>query len=119
MLPQGLAKKITIHLNEDTSASHDFLYREIFAFLRDRGVAGATVIRPAAGFRSHHDSVPTEAGETERQHPVTIQFIETAQAADALLPSLCALITDGMIEAHDTTIIKSAVIKSAVHKDPS
>jgi PII-like signaling protein len=114
VLRPGLAKKITIHLNEDTSARHDFLYREIFTFLRDRGVAGATLIRPAAGFRSHHESIPTEAGETERQHPVTIEFIETAQAADALLPALCSLITDGMIEAHDTT-----VIKSAVHKDPS
>jgi len=40
MLAPGLAKKITIHLNEDTVARHDFLYNEIFSFLRERGVAG-------------------------------------------------------------------------------
>ena len=45
MLSPGLAKKITIHLNEDTSSQHDFLYREIFSFLHERGVAGATMLR--------------------------------------------------------------------------
>ena len=33
MLTLGPAKKITIYLNEDTSSSRDFLYREIFEFL--------------------------------------------------------------------------------------
>jgi PII-like signaling protein len=106
----GLAKKITIHLNEDTSSRHDFLYNEIFQFLREHGVAGATLIRPAAGFGSHHRMHSTEGDEADREHlPVLIEFIETAQAFDALLPALCELITDGLIEAHDTTIIKSAV----------
>src|ERR1051325_4803621 len=68
MLTPGLAKKITIHLNEDTSARHDFLYSEIFSFLRERGVAGATLIRPAKGFGSHHRMHSTEGDETEREH---------------------------------------------------
>jgi len=110
MLTPGLATKITIHLNEDTTARHDFLYNEIFSFLRERGVAGATLIRPAAGFGSHHRAHSTEGGLAEREHlPVRIEFIETMGAADALLPSLCELITDGMIEAHETTVIKAAV----------
>jgi len=110
MLTPGLAKKITIHLNEDTTARHDFLYNEIFSFLRDRGVAGATLIRPAAGFGSHHRTHSAEGGLAEREHlPVRIEFIETKDAADALLPALCELITDGLIEAQDTTVIKSAV----------
>jgi PII-like signaling protein len=40
---------------------------------------------------------------------VRIEFIETKDAADALMPALCELITDGLIEAQDTTVIKSAV----------
>jgi hypothetical protein len=110
MLAPGLAKKITIHLNEDTSARHDFLYNEIFAFLRERGVAGATLIRPAAGFGSHHRTHSSEGSEAEREHlPVRIEFIESSHAADTLLPSLCELITDGLIEAQDTTILKTVV----------
>jgi len=110
MLAPGLATKVTIHLNEDTGAGHDFLYAEIFTFLRERGVAGATLIRPAAGFGSHHRTHSAQGDdEGEREHlPVRIEFIETRHAADALLPSLCELITDGLIEAHDTTVIKAA-----------
>ena len=110
MLAAGVAKKVTIHLNEDTAARHDFLYNEIFALLRERRVAGATLIRPAAGFGSHHRMHSMEGGIAEQEHlPVRIEFIETKEAVDALLPSLCELITDGLIEAHETTVIKAAI----------
>ena len=108
MLAPGLAKKVTIHLNEDTASRHDFLYNEIFSFLRARGVAGATLMRPAAGFGSHHRTHVSEGNQAERDHlPVRIEFIESTQAADALMPALCDLITDGLIEVQDTTVIKS------------
>ena len=110
MLAAGPAKKVTIHLNEDTTAPHGFLFDEIFGFLRERGVAGASLIRPAAGFGSHHRTHSTEGGLGADEHlPVLIEFIESKEAADALLPLLCELITDGLIEAHDTTVIKAAV----------
>jgi uncharacterized protein len=108
MLTPGLAKKVTIHLNEDTSARHDFLYNEIFSFLKDRGVAGASMMRPESGFGSHHRVHTTQAGTGEREHlPIRIEFIESQAAADALLPALCELITDGLIEVQDTTILKT------------
>ncbi len=108
MLAPGPAKKITIHINEDTSASHDFLYNEIFSFLRERGVAGASLIRPHASFGSHHRVHDADAGTGNREHlPVRIEFIESKDAADAILGALCDLITDGLIEVQDTTILKS------------
>ena len=108
MLALGSARKITIHLNEDTAAPHNFLYNEIFSFLRDRGVAGATLIRPAAGFGAHHRTHSADGGPEEREHlPIRIEFIESEDATNALLPSLCELVTDGLIEAHETTVIKS------------
>jgi hypothetical protein len=108
MLTPGLAKKVTIHLNEDTSARHDFLYNEIFLFLQKHRVAGATLIRPEAGFGSHHRMHSTQGGVSEREHlPVRIEFIESKKAAEALLPALCELITDGLIEVQDTTIVKT------------
>ena len=110
MLTLGLAKKVTIHLNEDTSAGHDFLYSEIFSYLREHGVAGATMIRPQSGFGSHHRIHSTEGNSSEREHlPVRIEFIESKAAAEAILPALCELITDGLIEVQETTILKAAV----------
>jgi PII-like signaling protein len=115
MLKPGLANKVTIHLNEDTSASHDFLYNEVFSFLRERGVAGATLIRPDSGFGSHHRIHTIEAGTGEREHlPVRIEFIETKEACAALLPALCELITDGLVEVQETTILKTVAREESI-----
>lgn len=109
MLVPGVAKKVIIHLNEDTSSSRDFLYSEIFRFLFDHGVAGATMIRPHAGFGSHHLLHTTGAGSAEGEHlPVRIEFLESPEVVDAILPPLCELVTDGLVETHATTIVKSA-----------
>jgi hypothetical protein len=109
MLSLGLARKVTIHLNEDTSAGHDFLYKEIFSLLFERGVAGASLIRPQAGFGFHHRLHQSEGANASGEHlPVRIEFVETKEMVDSLLPALFELITDGLIEAQDTTILKSA-----------
>ena len=115
MLAPGLAKKVTIHLNEDTMSRDGFLYNEIFAFLRERGVAGATLIRPAAGFGSHGRAHSAEGVEAEREHlPVRVEFIESKSAADELLPFLCDLVIDGMIETQDAFVIKAAIREEPV-----
>ena len=109
MLHLGPAKKVTIHLNEDTSTERDFLYNEIFSFLFARGVAGANLIRPDAGFGSHHRVHGTDLDRSASEHmPVRIEFIESSEKVASLMPDLCDLLTDGVIEAHDTTVYKAA-----------
>jgi len=107
LLAPGPAKKVTIHLNEDTSSRSDFLSREIIALLLRQGVAGATVVRPEAGFGSHHRLHSQEGGiDTARHMPLRIEFIDTAQNIEAFLPLLRDLVSDGLIEAQDTEILK-------------
>jgi len=109
MLHPGPAKKVTIHLNEDTAAERVFLYNEIFSFLFARGVAGANLLRPDAGLGSHHRVHQTDLGHGGHEHmPVRIEFIESVEKVESLMPDLCALLSDGLIEAHDTTIYKSS-----------
>jgi PII-like signaling protein len=109
MLQPGPAKKVVVHLNQDTSSARDFLYAEILGFLYDRGIAGATVIRPHSGFGSHHQLHTTGAGSVEGEHlPVRIEFLETPEVVDALLPALCELVTDGLVETSATTVVKAA-----------
>lgn len=108
MLVAGAAKKVIVYLNEDTSSERDFLHVEILEFLISRGVSGATVIRPFAGFGSHHRLHTIAAGSVEGEHlPMRIEFLDSPEVIDALLAPLCELVTDGLIETHPTTIIKS------------
>ncbi len=110
MLVPGPAKKIVIHLNGDTSSRHDFLYKEILALLLASGVAGATLLYPQGGFGSHHLMHVQGGGiDSDRHAPGRIEFIETAEKVDALLPALYELVTDGLIEAQDTIILKAAL----------
>lgn len=110
MLAIGPAKKVTIHLNEDTSSRSDFLSNEILSLLLKQGVAGATVLRPESGFGSHH-RMHTEAGgiDTAQHMPLRIEFIDTESNIVSLLPLLREIVTDGLIEAQDTVILKVAV----------
>ena len=110
MLVPGPAKKVTIHFNEDTVSQDDFLSHEIVALLLRQGVAGATLLRPEAGFGSHHRVHSEDGGiDTDQHMPLRIEFIDTESNVLALLPLLQELVTDGLIEAQDTTILKVAV----------
>jgi PII-like signaling protein len=110
VLVVGPAKKVTIHLNEDTSSRSDYLSHEVLALLLKRGVAGATVLRPEAGFGSHHRLHAPEGGVDNAQHMGRrIEFIDTEKNVRTLLPLLEELVTDGLIEAQDTVILKVVV----------
>lgn len=107
MLARGPAKKVTIHLNEDTSSGSTFIYEQVFSFLMSQGISGATLIQPQQGFGAHHQRHSREGHGAEKRHlPVQIQFIESPKTIDAILPQLCDLVKDGLIEAHETTILK-------------
>ena len=109
MLPKGAARKVTIYLNEDTKRHMEPLWSAIFTFLRNKRVAGATVSRPMMGFGSH-EVIHTPAIEASGEHlPIRIEFVETAERVDELLPTLYDMVTDGLIEVHETTVVKSVM----------
>ncbi|HUA58024.1 MAG TPA: DUF190 domain-containing protein [Verrucomicrobiae bacterium] len=108
MLKLGSAKKVTIHFNEDTSSRSDFMSREILSLLLREGVAGATLLRPEAGFGSHHRLRDESGGIDSAGHmPLRIEFVDAPHNFDRLLPALLELVTDGLIEAHDTVVLKA------------
>jgi len=112
MLTKGPAKKVTIFLNEDTQRHLTALHDSIMTFLMHKGVSGATATRAFSGFGSHH-MMHTPKVEVLAQHlPIRIEFIETKEKVDEILPTLYEMVSDGLIEVQDTTVVK------LVHKTP-
>src|SRR5580704_10627906 len=108
MLSKGTAKKVTIYVNEDTREHLSPLYESILDFLMHKGVSGATATRALSGFGAHR-LVHTPKVEVLADHlPIRIEFIDTAEKVDQLLPTLYDMVTDGLIEVQDTTIVKIA-----------
>jgi PII-like signaling protein len=108
MLTQGPAKKVTIFINEDTQHHMTALHDAIMTFLLHKGVSGATATRAYSGFGSHQ-SLHTPKIEVMAQHlPIRIEFIETPEKVAEVLPTLYEMVSDGLIEVQDTTVVRSA-----------
>lgn len=108
MLSKGAAKKVTIYVNEDTRHHMTSLYEAILSFLMHKGVAGATATRAMVGFGAHR-ILHTPKIEVLAEHlPIRIEFVETAERVNDLLPTLYDMVSDGLIEVQDTTVVKVA-----------
>jgi uncharacterized protein len=109
MLDIGQALRVIVHLNADVSSSHEFLYSDILDFLYAQQVAGVTVFRPDAGFGYHHRLHTKGAPGSDGQHlPIRLEFIDRREVVDRLMPELLLMVTDGMVEVQETTILKVA-----------
>ena len=106
MLTKGPAKKVTIFINEDTQHHLTPLHDSIMTFLMHKGISGATATRAFSGFGSHQE-LHTPKIEVLAQHlPIRIEFVETPEKVEKVLPTLYEMVSDGLIEVQDTEVIK-------------
>ncbi len=77
-------------------------------FLMHKGVYGATATRAYSGFGSHQMLHAHSAEELAERLPIRIEFVETAQKVEEILPTLYQMVDDGLIEVQDTTVVRLA-----------
>jgi PII-like signaling protein len=94
-------------VNEETRSRSGPLYEAVLVFLLHKGVAGATASRAIAGFGTHQLLSSTTMEELTQHLPVRIEFVETAEKVDEVLPALYDIVTDGLIEVQDTFVVKA------------
>jgi PII-like signaling protein len=109
MLSKGPAKKVCIYVNEDTRHNFVPLYEAILSYLMHKGVAGATAYNAMAGFGAHQMMHTAQVELLSEHLPVRVEFMESAEKVEEILPTLYEMVTDGVIEVQDTTVIKSAM----------
>ena len=112
MLTKGPAKKVTIFINEDVPHRMTSLHDAIMTFLLHKGVAGATATRAFSGFGSHHALHTPQDGGDGRASSHPDRVYRDAERVDELLPTLYEMVTDGLIEVQDTTVVKLARIRA-------
>jgi uncharacterized protein len=108
MLSQGPAKKVTIFVNEDTQHHITALHDAIMTYLLHKGVRGATASRGFSGFGSHQTLHSTGIEVLSQHLPIRIEFVESPEKVAEILPTLYEMVSDGLIEVQDTTVVKSA-----------
>ncbi|MGA2276064.1 MAG: DUF190 domain-containing protein [Terracidiphilus sp.] len=105
MLQSGKAVKVTLYMSDGAKQHHIPVYSSILDFLFRSGIAGATVLKGVAGFGAGHRIHSAHILEISDHLPIRIEFIESREKADAILPELEKLIGSGLIEMQETTVI--------------
>ncbi|MCC6342788.1 MAG: DUF190 domain-containing protein [Bryobacterales bacterium] len=108
MLAKGPAKKVTIYVNEETRYHLQPLWAAIFEYLRHKKVAGATVTHSRMSFGNRQVVHRSDSPETP-EFAFRIEFVESGERVAEVLPMLYDMVSDGLIEVQDTTVVKAAM----------
>jgi PII-like signaling protein len=108
MLTTGKAVKVTIYLSDGAKHHGVPVYSSILDFLFNNGIAGATVVKGVAGFGAAHHLHSAHILEISDELPIKIEFIESREKVDEVLPELEKRTGSGLIEIQETTIIVPA-----------
>jgi uncharacterized protein len=105
MLITGKAVKVTIYLSDGAKHHGVPVYTSILDFLFRSEVAGATVIKGIAGFGAAHQLHSANILDISDQLPVKIEFIESRDKVNEILPQLEMKVGTGLIEVQETSVI--------------
>jgi PII-like signaling protein len=109
MLKAGPAKKVSIYVGEDHQYHGQSLYSAILNFPFYHGISGASVVRGVAGFGANLHTTRIEVLTADL--PMKIEFIESAEKVEEVLPKLHELAETGLIEIQDTMVVKPAEVE--------
>lgn len=108
MLTTGKAVKVTLYLSDGAKRHGVPVYSRILDFLFHSGIAGVTVVKGVAGFGAKHRLHSAHILEISDHLPIKVEFIETREKVDQVLPELERRAASGLIEVQETTIIVPA-----------
>ena len=108
MLLAGKAAKVTIYLSDGAKHHGVPVYTSLLDFLFHSGVAGATVLKGVAGFGHAHRIHSAHILEISDHLPIRIEFIESHEKVEAILPELQKRTGSGLIDIQETTVVIAA-----------
>ena len=108
MLASGKAVKVSIYLSDGARHKGVPVYTGVLDFLYKNGVSGAAVFKGVAGFGRSHHMHAAHILELSDHLPLKIEFIETAEKVNSILPALEERCNCGLIEMQETSVIVPA-----------
>ncbi|HTY85583.1 MAG TPA: DUF190 domain-containing protein [Silvibacterium sp.] len=102
---EGKAKMLRIHFGEDDRWNDKPLYEAIVMKCRELDIAGATVFRGIEGYgastliHKHHLLRSSD-------RPIMVSVIDTEEKIKTLIPSLDAMVDEGLIAMSEVEVIR-------------
>jgi uncharacterized protein len=102
---EGTGLLVRIYLGESDRWHGKPLYQAIVERLRERGLAGATVLRGIEGFGAKQHLHSTRILSLSEDLPVLIEAVDAEDKVRAVLPELDEMVTDGLITLEKVEVI--------------
>jgi PII-like signaling protein len=102
---EGPALLVRIYLGEADKSEGRNLYHAIVELFRERGIAGATVLRGTDGFGAKQHRHTTRILSLSLDLPVVVEAIDTEEKVRAILPDLDRMVGDGLIVVHAVEVV--------------
>lgn len=94
---EGEGKLLRIFIGESDRWDRRPLYEEIVRMARERGLAGATVLRGIEGFGARSVLHTARILRLSEDLPLVIEIVDTPDAIDAFVEAIDPMIGGGMI----------------------
>lgn len=91
------ARLLRIFIGESDTHEGRPVYQAIVETLRKEGLAGATVLRGIEGFGKSSRLHTAHILRLSEDLPIVIECVDTADKIEAILPTLDAMIGDGLV----------------------
>lgn len=102
---EGTGLLVRIYIGEADTWQGRPLYEAIVHLLRERGLAGATVLRGIEGFGARQRIHSTRILSLSTDLPILVEVVDTEERIRAVLPELDPMVTDGLITLERVEVI--------------
>jgi hypothetical protein len=102
---EGTGLLLRIYLGESDRAGSRPLYQAIVERMRERGLAGATVLRGIEGFGARQHLHTTRILGLSEDLPILVEAVDTEEKIRAILPEMDEMVGDGLITLERVEVI--------------
>jgi PII-like signaling protein len=100
------AKMVTVFVNSTDQWHGQALYTAIVQLCKEKGIAGASVVRCVEGYGSSRHLHTTRLLELSENLPVRIDIVDLPERIEPLLAALGAIIGEGLVSVSNVHIMK-------------
>jgi len=102
---QGVAQRLTIHVDETVQHQHHPLYVELVHRAHAHGMAGATVLRGVEGYGASNHIHTTRMLSLSEDLPVLVVIIDSRERIALFLQDIEPILGDGLIVLEEVEVV--------------
>jgi PII-like signaling protein len=99
------AELLRIFFGEADKFEGKLLYEAIVNLAREKGLAGATVLRGLMGFGAHSRMHTAKILRLSQDLPVIVEIVDTPDKIESLLPDLDGMIDEGLVTLEKIRVV--------------